>query len=318
MGESALQQRVRAQHGPRQGARPEESRLLPLSIAGICCFLAAVVLGGGGWYLFGTREQTAAADKTVPVTQTLPTPIITATPQTTPPTLLAPAGELPVPGGEVALGGAGDAAPLRREIVKPFMVAETEVTNEQYQEFVKAAGHKPPEHWKDGEFPRGAATEPVTNVSWQDAADYCRWLTGKIGAEARLPSEAEWEFAARGKNSFKYPWGNEWDAHAVDSVETGGRVRAVKSFPGGKSPFGAYDMTGNVWEWVSDEALDQEGNLKQVDGMTRRIIKGGSANEKQKYLTASARYEVPANFKGSNWIGFRYVVLRESEAPHRE
>ncbi|HVF55258.1 MAG TPA: SUMF1/EgtB/PvdO family nonheme iron enzyme [Pyrinomonadaceae bacterium] len=303
----------RGAKGTRPGPRASESRLLQFSIAGIVCFFIAAVLGGGSWYLFGTHER-AAPERAAPVTQTTPQPAATPVPQ---PSIvaLAPAGELSVPGGEVALGGEGSDLPLRREFVKPFAVAETEVTNEQYREFVKATGRKAPEHWKAGEFPPGAANEPVTNVSWQDAADYCRWLSEKLGANVRLPSEAEWELAAKGREGFKHPWGNDWDDHASDSLETGGRVRAVKSFPEGKSPFGAYDMAGNVWEWVSDEARDGENNLKRNrDGVALRIIKGGSANEKRAFITTSARYEVPSDFKGSKWIGFRYVVERGGEA----
>jgi formylglycine-generating enzyme required for sulfatase activity len=306
---------------PRPTPGPE-SRLLQLSIAGAVCFLIAAILGGGAWYLFGTHER-AAPERAAQVTQMTPTPVAspTASPAASPsaalpppaPATLAPAGELPVPGGEVALGGEGTDMPVRREFVKPFAVAETEVTNEQYQEFVKATGHKAPAHWKGGEFPPGAANEPVTNVSWQDAVDYCRWLSEKLGTTVRLPSEAEWEFAAQGAEGFKYPWGNDWDDKAADSVETGGRVRAVKSFPAGKSPFGAYDMAGNVWEWVGDEVLDAEGKLKRKEGHTLRIVKGGSANEPRAYLTTDVHYEPFSNFKGSKWIGFRYIVQRNGE-----
>ena len=314
-GQASLERRAQTRPSRAPQTRPpanaHESRLVPLSVAGVICFLTAGLLGGGAWYLFGTHEH-AAFDRPARVTQTASQP---ASPTTLPPTpMLAPAGELPVAGGEVALGGEGTDIPVRREFVKPFAVAETEVTNEQYQDFVRASGHKAPASWKDEEFPPGAANEPVTNVSWQDATDYCHWLSEKIGATVRLPTEVEWELAAKGKENFKYPWGNDWDDHSADSQESKGRVRVVKSFPAGKSPFGAYDMAGNVWEWVADEARDAEGNLKRRDEVTLRIIKGGSANERREYVNATARYEVPSNFKGSQWIGFRYVVLREGES----
>ena len=288
---------------PRKYDRAPESRLLPLSVAGLVCFTTALVLGYGGWYLFGTHGPAQPVAAVEPVSQTPAEP--EATP--TPPVKRAPAGELPVPGGEIALGGAD--APLRRELVEPFLIAETEVTNEQYREFVKARGYKAPDGWKDGEFPPGAALEPVTNVTWADAAEYCKWLSGEIGAEVRLPTEAEWEMAARGRDGRKHPWGNDWDARAADSSEAHGRVRAVKSFPSGKSPFGAFDMAGNVWEWVADEARDGEGRPKTTDGVAYRVIKGGAAKEPRAFVTAVARYEVLAD-KRSSTLGFRYVVVR--------
>ena len=284
------------------------SRLLPLSIAGLICFALALVIGYGGWYLFGTHSPAARRSSPAPVSQTS-TPV-PPTPEATPtPVKLAPAGELPVPGGEVVLHGEDTGLPPRRELVGPFFIAETEVTNEQYREFVKAAGHKPPPGWKDGEFAPGATLEPVTDVTWNDANEYCKWLSGEIGAEVRLPSEAEWELAARGKEGYKYPWGKEWNKRAAESAETGGRVRAVKSFPAGKSPFGAYDMAGNVWEWVTDEFRDAEGRPKTTDGVTHRTIKGGSVKEGRAFISATSRYDVAAD-KSSARLGFRYVVVR--------
>jgi formylglycine-generating enzyme required for sulfatase activity len=297
---------------PRQKVSAEPSRLWPLSIAGAICFLVALVLGSTAWYFFGThRRQTAANSPSLVQTPPVPTPNeVSATP--TPPVKLAPAGELPVTGGEVALGGEGTDMPLRRELVSPFSIAETEVTNDQYHEFVQATGHKAPTHWENGEFPPGTATEPVTHVTWQDAEAYCKWLSGQIGASVRLPTEAEWARAARGDDNRKYPWGNEWNERAASSKETRGRIRPVKSYDENKSPFGAYDMAGNVWEWVSDEARDAAGQPKLLDGLRQRVIKGGAADDFRKYISATTHFEFPEE-QGSGKLGFRYVVVRESE-----
>jgi formylglycine-generating enzyme required for sulfatase activity len=300
----------------------DESRLVPLTLAGLVCFVAAVVLGYGGWLLFGTHAG-EEPERAAELRQSQPAP---ATPEATPANAsggesaaTAPAGELPVPGGEVTLGGEGMGFPLRRVIVKPFLIAETETTNEQYRDYLKETGRPAPAPWKDGklmpspwnegEFPPGAALEPVTGVTWQEAADYCQWLSGKLGATVRLPSEAEWELAARGPENLKYPWGNEWDVRAAASAETGGRVLAVKSYPAGRSPFGAYDMAGNVWEWVEDEHTDKEGRPQSKDGVKLRVIRGGAATEPRSLVTATSRYGVRVD-RGAAQLGFRYVVVR--------
>ena len=127
----------------------------------------------------------------------------------------------------------------------------------------------------------------------------------------RLPTEAEWVMAARGTENQKYPWGNEWSASAAVSKETKGRVHVVKSFPAGKAACGAYDMAGNVWEWVSDEARDDEGKPRVVDGVSLRIIMGGSAEEPQAFLSATSRYPAAVD-KASRTLGFRYVVVRNN------
>lgn len=297
----------------------DESRLMPLTVAGAVCFVLAVALGYGGWYFFGTheREEPGRVSELTqsPPAQATPEATPTARNETTATGATAPAGELPVPGGEVVLGGEGTGFPLRRAVVKPFLIAETETTNEQYREYLKDTNRPAPSHWPGGEFPPGAALEPVAGVTWQEASDYCQWLSGRIGATVRLPTEAEWELAARGPQNLKYPWGDEWDNRAAASTETGGRVRAVKSYPAGRSPFGAYDMAGNVWEWVEDEAADEEGRPKSEEGAKLRVIRGGAATEPRAFVSATARYEVRED-KGSARLGFRYVVVRgENAAP---
>jgi formylglycine-generating enzyme required for sulfatase activity len=326
----------------RQPEKKKDFRLLPLTLAGMICFLLALVGGYTAWYYFGSKsprqqnntiaaahphlttpaptvhpteeiknEPSPAVSPTVEVT-----PEVTPTPEPTPEIVTAPAGELPIEGGEVVFGGEGTKIPLRRELVKPLAIAETEVTNEQYAEFVKETKRHAPDHWPKGMFPKDMEKKPVANVSWEDANDYCQWLSKKIGAEVRLPTEAEWEFAARGKEGYKYPWGDKWNEKAATSGEHKGKVEAVKSYPQNKSPFGAYDMAGNVWEWVADEARDEQGRVKkylnepkQYKNKTLRVAKGGAAVEKRENITAQSRIEMPENAK-LPIIGFRYVVIR--------
>ncbi|HEX8474437.1 MAG TPA: SUMF1/EgtB/PvdO family nonheme iron enzyme [Pyrinomonadaceae bacterium] len=304
---------------PRTTVSDAPSRLVPLTIAGLVCFILALALGYGGWYLFGTHADEPVREKSEVVEtprtqqqQVASETTVAEQPPAAPAVVLAPAGEIPVPGGEVTLGGEETGQPIRRELVAPFAIAATEVINEHYREFVKETKHRAPAHWNGEEFPPGTANEPVRDVSWQDAVDYCEWLSSKIGATVRLPTEAEWELAARGAERLKYPWGNEWNPRAVASQESKGRITSVKSYPEGKSPFGAYDMAGNVWEWTADEALDENSQPKVVNGVAHRVIKGGSADEPREFITAFSRYTRAAD-KPSRTLGFRYVVVREAK-----
>ena len=206
------------------------------------------------------------------------------------------------------LGGTDSTVPAQRVAVDSFFISETEVTNHQYQEFIKETNHKAPVSWKNGDFPLGAANEPVTGVTWQDAVDYCQWLSTKIGATVRLPAEAEWELAARGPQGLKYPWGNEWDDRAAASETKHGFVHAVKSYPAGRSPCGAYDMAGNVWEWVSD-VRSSEAKITSAEESKTGVIKGGAANEHQTLISAASRNLIPKDYSGA-FLGFRYVVVQ--------
>lgn len=155
-----------------------------------------------------------------------------------------------------------DEFPLKLVMLNNYWIDIYEVTNEKYLEFVKATGHPPalddscttPACWEgnlwDGaSFPQEIRNQPVTQVSWYDADAYCKWR-GK-----RLPTEAEWEKAARGPSGSKYPWGNKSPkGRATYNRKWEGTktMTPVGSYPNGASVYGAYDMAGNVWEWVDD------------------------------------------------------------------
>lgn len=309
---------------------PDDLRLLPFAVAGLVCFTMAVVLGTGTWFVFGSHgrpkvqasidtnlpasptERTETASKEIPAAAA-PSPEIVS-PATTEKTL--PEGVVGVAGGEIAIGGGDSKLPIERVIVKDFSIAETEVTNAQYAEFVKESGHAAPSDWKDGQPPKGKENFPVTNVSFKDAVDFCKWMEKKTGFPVRLPSEAEWEFAARGATANKYPWGGEWNKEAANSEESGGKVTAVKSFALNRSPFGAFDMAGNVWEWTaekvskSDAVIDPRVKKALENGEVLRIVKGGSAFEKANQISVQSRYEIPESTKDA-WVGFRYVIDRK-------
>jgi formylglycine-generating enzyme required for sulfatase activity len=128
-----------------------------------------------------------------------------------------------------------------------FFIDRYEVTHAQYKTFIDASGHVAPEDWIGGRFAPERADYPIAFVAWYDANDYCKW------AGKRLPTEAEWEKAARGPNGLRYPWGNDFkaeNANVSTSASLFGTAKAVGRYEAGKSPYGAYDMIGNVWEWT--------------------------------------------------------------------
>ncbi len=154
-----------------------------------------------------------------------------------------------------------------------FYIDLHEVTNADYKKFVDATKRKPPHHWAQGNILKGKENHPVTYVSWFDANDYCQW-TGK-----RLPDEQEWEKAARGEDGNIYPWGNFWTLDKSNNpykYSTG--TEPVGSYSDGRSIYGLYDMSGNVWEWVDAYYLPHPGNTipKSEYGKDKRVLKGGS------------------------------------------
>jgi formylglycine-generating enzyme required for sulfatase activity len=141
-----------------------------------------------------------------------------------------------VPAGEFLMGEGKEAYSI---FVAAFNVAKYPVTNRAYQTFMAATGHQPPLHWRGDSPDEVLRDHPVVNVSWRDALDYCRWLSAATGQCYRLPTEAEWEKAARGVEGRTYPWGNVFDKANCNSWEAGmGWTTPVDAYPGGASPYG--------------------------------------------------------------------------------
>ncbi len=214
-----------------------------------------------------------------------------------------PEGMVLVRGGKFLMGtnvkGAEDEAKPAHEVsVETFLLDATEVTNEQYKQFVRMTRHPPPSHWTGGEIPAGEGQLPVYNVSWDDAHAYADW------AGKRLPTEAEWEYAARGAGSRKYPWGDEWSPKLSNSQEDArSEPVAVRSYPDGVSWAGAYDMAGNVSEWVADDYKPFAGS-KAAPQPNCKIFKGGAFNLTRDELALWSRYaDLPAT--KLEYIGFR-------------
>ncbi len=136
--------------------------------------------------------------------------------------------------------------------ISDYYIARYPVTNAQYWEFVQATGHRTPLFWEAGQYPEAKANHPVVGVSFGDAAAFCMWARSVTGLAVRLPTEPEWEKAARGSDGRLYPWGNQWEARRCNSYESGiGDTTPVGQFsPAGDSPYGVAEMGGNVQEWI--------------------------------------------------------------------
>lgn len=135
-----------------------------------------------------------------------------------------------------------------------YRIDKYPVTNAQYARFVAATSYRPPLHWKDGKIPEGEERHPVTMVSWSNASDYAAW------AGKRLPSEPEWEKAARGSDGRRWPWGDNMDPERLNTYYNIGRTTAYNAYPQGASVYGVMDMAGNVNEWTADDFLAYKGS----------------------------------------------------------
>jgi formylglycine-generating enzyme required for sulfatase activity len=214
-----------------------------------------------------------------------------------------------VPEGEFTMGtedGDPDTQPAHTVYLAEFSIMRTEVTNAQYKPCVDAGVCTPPqnERWNDSAF----ADHPVTDVSWQQADEFARW------AGRHLPTEAQWEKAARGTDARLYPWGNEIsDDTQLNYNHPTGDTLPVGSYPDGASFYGVLDMAGNVEEWVADwYAADYYANAPAQDpagpdeGVTR-VLRGGSyfSNRQGVRVTSRAKALPDAHFAS---VGFRLVM----------
>jgi formylglycine-generating enzyme required for sulfatase activity len=245
--------------------------------------------------------------------------------------------------------------PRHRVYLPGYYLARTPVTNAQFLPFVQATGHHMPDHWEGGHPLPGAEQHPMVFVAWEDARAYCAWLEEKIQVEhcklnvwrdgqlaslspqlgtfsVRLPTEAEWEKAARGTDGRAYPWGDEWDAARCNTTESGwSATTPVDAYPQGASPYGVLDMAGNAWEWTSsarkpypydaedgredppaDGSVRRDDIIGPSDGVRRRagirrVVRGGSFLLGRRYARCAVRYGSAPERR--TWIyGFRIAV----------
>ena len=161
--------------------------------------------------------------------------------------------------------------PQRKVSLERYHIDNTEVTNQQYQAFVEKAGHRPPPHWGGTKPPEQTADHPVVFVSWADADAYCGWKGG------RLPTEAEWEKAARGTDGRSFPWGNDFDIKKVNTLGEFGGPTPVELLKEGASPYGLLGMAGNAQEWTADWYKPYPDNdFKDPEyGEKVKVVRGG-------------------------------------------
>ena len=222
---------------------------------------------------------------------------------------------LEIPAGTFQMGrndGPLQESPAHKvTITAPFWMDRTEVTNKEYAEFVRESHHASPEDWNGTKPPYGTELWPVLNVSFQDVKDFASWRSKRDGVTYRLPTEQEWEYAARnGDRNDLYPWGNDWkDKHAVLKEAT---PEKVGSHPEGNNKWGVEDLIGNVWEWTSSKLSAYPGNPTPIPSATKDwlVIRGAgydrNPSDKDNPVTSCIRTFVDPDSKIPQ-LGFRLV-----------
>ncbi len=248
-----------------------------------------------------------------------------------------------IPAGDFLMGAADaeeDERPVHRVYISEFFIGRFAVTQEEYGRFVRATGHPVPAIqrlpiiaqgereplfrelatpyiWDRDQPPAGHGSHPVVLVQYDDALAYCRWLSVSIERPVRLPTEAEWEKAARGgTDGQRYPWGHEIDSSRANfltdpSIKHQRGTRPTGTYP--PNAYGLYDVSGNAWEWVSDwYAPDYYGGGEMRDPAgpesgSMRILRGGSwVNDDVSMLRCAYRHKVPPDTYAYS-VGFRIV-----------
>jgi formylglycine-generating enzyme required for sulfatase activity len=192
----------------------------------------------------------------------------------------------------------------------PFFVGRFPVTNAEYLSFVEDTGHERPQDWVGNLYPE-LPNAPVVQVSWHDARAYCAWLSEKTGLIYRLPSEAEWEKAARGMSGQLFPWGNDRLFFYCNTFELGMLTARDSDLSSGLSPYLAADMIGNVWEWTASLAepypYDPTGSREVEEEAGARVLRGGSFVDVLGVVRCSSRYGADPELRLRN-VGFRVVM----------
>jgi formylglycine-generating enzyme required for sulfatase activity len=256
----------------------------------------------------------AAISATARATEaTVPAAAATPLPSWVPELVEVPAGPFLMGSSDADSAGNDDETPQHELTLPTYWIGKTEVTNAQFRPFVEGDGYTnaaywteegwqwreenartQPAYWDDAKW--NSDQQPVVGVSWYEAMAYCRWLSAQTGQNFVLPSEAEWEKAARGTDGRVYPWGNDWDTARANSNEASDDATTpVGQYPDGASPYGTLDMAGNVWEWTRSEYKPypynpDDGRESGRDPAQKLFtIRGGSWFNRPIYLRAANR-----------------------------
>jgi eukaryotic-like serine/threonine-protein kinase len=204
-------------------------------------------------------------------------------------------------------------SPAHNVTLSPYYLSKHEVTNKEYKEFVVATNRPAPKLWKGQDFLPGTDDLPVTNITWDDAVAYCKWLSKPGGIEYRLPTEEEWEHAAKGNDNRLYPWGVNWDQSLANANKLGSnsplRVNQAPNNTEDRSPFGIFAMAGNVSEWTNSNFTVYPGSSYQPQGsdLQCKVFRGGSFQIKSEGLRTTIRAWQAQTYSAID-LGFRLAA----------
>lgn len=247
----------------------------------------------------------------------------------------------------VDINGSDDEKPVHTNKTAAYWLGSTEITNAQFSPFVLSDGYSnqrywtaagwawrreqqitQPGCWNDANL--NQSNQPVVCVSWYETISFAAWLSAQSGLDVRLPTEAEWEKAARGVKGLLYPWGNEFDDNQANYCdrncpygwrdEAGDdsfvRTAAVGSYPKNSSPYGALDMAGNVWEWTTtlfrSYPYKSDDRREELTGEGSRVARGGSWSNRSLFVRAAERFSAEPTDRNDN-LGFRLLVAVPAE-----
>jgi serine/threonine-protein kinase len=278
------------------GLVPKKKSALPLILGLVLVLLIGA--GVGGYFVLRTQPTTVGPTKPPPPTG----PEVVNKPEL-----------VEVPGGAFQMGrndSLPTEAPAHSVTVKSFSMDKHEVTNAEYARFVKEANYPPPAQWGSIAAPVGQELLPVSNVSYEDAVAFAEWRSKRDGATYRLPTEEEWEFAARnGDKDNLYPWGNSWAPGRAATQEAGvGKEQPVGTYPQGGNSWGVQDLIGNVWEWTSSKASLYPASPLKLPEVQKgwMVARGGSYSSQANKVSATMRDWFAPNYKNPV-LGFRLV-----------
>jgi formylglycine-generating enzyme required for sulfatase activity len=299
--------------GLSEEARHARSKNITLIVVGALAlvFVGAIFI----WAMKGTTSQNASSPKPEPTPGQQSSVGQQSNPIDSKPK--PPEGMVYVDGGTFTMGrdDVKDVyqKPSHKVTVNAFFIDQYEVSNEDYAKFVKATHHPAPPNWVwyDGINPPSEPLLPVTGVTWKDAIAFTQWRSKQEGGTYRLPTEQEWEFAARGnKDDRRYPWGDEWLPDLANAEHPSGDLATRNSYKG-KSPYDVFDMAGNAWEWTASKMAPYPGGTLPAGikiSVNTKVIRGGTYQSNRNQVTTTYRrpYPTPGDDDYS-LMGFRCV-----------